>query len=66
MSDPLSKLLLMIVEDYFGSVCSSTAEAVLNMERATLGQIVSKNNLSLRQTRTALAVLVNHHLVFFR
>ena len=66
MSDPLTKLLLMIVEDYFGPVCSSTAEVVLSMERATLGQIVSRSDLSLKQTRSALAVLINHHLVLHR
>jgi len=66
MRDQLSRLLLMMVEDYFGPVCSSTAEVVLSLERATLGQIVSNSNLSLRQTRTALAVMISHHLVFYR
>ena len=66
MSDPLTKLLLMIVENYFGSVCARTAETVVSLERATLGLIVTRSDLSLRQTRTALAVLVNHNLVFYR
>ena len=64
--DQLSKLLLFILEDHFGSVCSSTAEVVLSLERATLGQIVGRSSLSLKQTRTALAVMINHHLISYR
>ena len=64
--DQLSKLLLLILEDHFGPVCSRTAEVVLSLERATLGQIVSNSTLSLRQTRTALAVMIKHHLISYR
>ena len=65
-SDELSKLLLFTLEDHFGSVCSTTAEVVLGLERATLGQIVGRSSLSLKQTRTALAVMIKHHLVSYR
>ena len=64
--DQLSKLLLLTVEDHFGPVTSVTAEVVLGMERATLGQIVSSSNLSLKQTRAALAVMIKHHLISYR
>ena len=64
--DQLSKLLLLTLEDHFGPVCSRTAEVVLSLERATLGQIVSSGNLSLKQTRTALAVMIKHHLISYR
>ena len=64
--DQLSKLLLLTLEDHFGPVCSRTAEVVLGLERATLGQIVSSGNLSLKQTRTALAVMIKHHLISYR
>ena len=64
--DQLSKLLLLILEDHFGPVCSRTAEVVISLERATLGQIVGRTNLSLKQTKTALAVMIKHHLVSYR
>ena len=65
-SDELSKLLLFTLEEHFGSVCSTTAEVVLSLERATLGQIVGRSSLSLKQTRTALAVMIKHHLISYR
>ena len=64
--DQLSQLLLLTLEDHFGPVCSRTAEVVLSLERATLGQIVSSSSLSLKQTRTALAVMIKHHLISYR
>ena len=64
--DQLSKLLLLTLEDHFGPVCSRTAEVVISLERATLGQIVTSSSLSLKQTRTALAVMIKHNLISYR
>ena len=64
--DQLSKLLLSTIDDYLGSLCSRTAEVVLSLEKATLGQIVTRSELSLKETRAALAVMIKHNLISFR
>jgi len=63
MSDPKSRLVGQIINDILGETAAVVATDIANFSVKTLGQIISSTNLSIRQVKTALSVLVQHNMV---
>ena len=63
MCDPQSRLVSQIVSDVLGDTAATVATDIASFSVKTLVQIVSSNNLSIKQVRAALAVLVQHNMV---
>jgi len=65
MHDPLTKLLGQIVSDTFGETAETVIIDIASFQIKTLGQIVSSTNLSIKEVRAVLGVLVKHGLVSY-
>jgi len=65
MFDPLTKLVGQIVYDALGDTAAVVARDIANFSVKTLSQILSSTNLSIKEVRAALGVLIQHRMVSF-
>ena len=63
MSDPKTRLIGQIVTDILGETVATVATDIASFSVKTLAQIVGTTNLSIKQVRAALAVLLQHNMV---
>ena len=63
MSDPKTRLIGQIVTDILGETAATVATDIASFSVKTMAQIVGTTNLSIRQVRAALAILLQHNMV---
>ena len=65
MYDPLTKLVGQIVSDAFGETAAQVATDIASFTVKTFSQILSSTQLSIKEVRAALGVLVQNRMVTF-
>eukprot|EP00090_Calanus_glacialis_P001232 TRINITY_DN10858_c0_g1_i1.p1 TRINITY_DN10858_c0_g1~~TRINITY_DN10858_c0_g1_i1.p1 ORF type:complete len:520 (+),score=189.65 TRINITY_DN10858_c0_g1_i1:34-1593(+) len=65
MYDPLTKLVGQIVSDAFGETAAHVATDIASFSVKTFSQILSSTQLSIKEVRAALGVLVQNRMVTF-
>ncbi|KAF1814450.1 hypothetical protein P152DRAFT_512810 [Eremomyces bilateralis CBS 781.70] len=65
MSQYESELLILLVEDLYGDLCSTVFKALIHLHRTTLPVLAQYTGLQTRRLKATLCVLIQNHLVVF-